>query len=289
MKLRTLAARVLPHSTRLKWNAYEALNHGEPELRLLPALCAPNKTSLDIGACRGVYACVMRKYSERVLALEPQPQYADFLRKALPSVDVLECAASDSEAEAVLHVPVANNDAGMAYIKTDKSLQMEWDRRIRVRTRTIDSLDLTKIGFIKIDVEGHELAVLQGAERTIACQRPNLLIEAEERHRQDAVASVGRFLQPYGYSGWFLHADTLHSIAEFNPTLHQNPAAVPVRPRRPNPGSPAYVNNFIFAQQGSISALHDIVQKRLPGGHGRSRIGHPRCPASNRTLQERGK
>ena len=122
MKLRALAARVLPHSVRLKWNAHEALNHGEPELHLLPAMCDPNQTSLDVGACRGVYACVMRKYSERVLALEPQPQYADFLRKALPSVDVLECAASDSEAEAVLHVPVANNDAGMAYVKNRQKL-----------------------------------------------------------------------------------------------------------------------------------------------------------------------
>ena len=140
---------------------------------------------------------------------------------------------------------------------------MEWDRRIRVRTRTIDSLDLSKVGFIKIDVEGHELAVLQGAERTIASQRPKLLIEAEERHRQDAVASVGRLLQAYGYVGWFLYGDRLHAIAEFNPTLHQNPEAVPIRSRRPDQARLAYINNFIFAQPDSIGALHDITRKRF--------------------------
>ena len=53
---------------------------------------------------------------------------------------------------------------------------------IRVPLRTLDSYNLSNIGFIKIDVEGHELDVLRGAEVTLRRDQPNLLIEIENRH-----------------------------------------------------------------------------------------------------------
>jgi FkbM family methyltransferase len=45
---------------------------------------------------------------------------------------------------------------------------------------TIDSLNLTSLGFIKMDVQGAELSALVGAERTIASLRPIVAIEIEE-------------------------------------------------------------------------------------------------------------
>ncbi len=262
MKLKSIARDLVPHSVRLKLNVYEALRHGEPELHTLPALCNPGRTSLDVGASRGIYASRMQDYSLRVLAFEPQPYYADFVRKALPRVEVMECAVSDAEADAVLNVPTEVNDAGMAYIGSRTQPPVNATLQITVRSLTIDSLKLSGIGFIKIDVEGHELAVLRGGERTIAREQPNLLIEAEERHRPDAVASVSTFLLAYGYSGWFLSGRTLHPIAEFDPGLHQNPEALDLRSRNANGGKPPYINNFIFVQPGSVAALQDVVRRR---------------------------
>jgi FkbM family methyltransferase len=200
----------------------------------------------------------MQDYSARVMAFEPQPYYADFVKKALRRVEVMECAVSDVEADAVLNVPVEVNDAGMAYIGSQTSLPADATRQIKVRSITIDSLKLSGIGFMKIDVEGHELAVLQGGERTIAREQPNLLIEAEERHRRNAVASINKFLQAYGYSGWFLSRGTLHPIAEFDPLLHQCPEALAFRSDN---GKPPYINNFIFVQPTSMGALQDIVRR----------------------------
>ena len=48
----------------------------------------------------------------------------------------------------------------------------------------IDLERFSNVGFIKIDVEGHEHAVLEGATKTIKRNMPNLLVEMEEKHNK---------------------------------------------------------------------------------------------------------
>jgi hypothetical protein len=55
---------------------------------------------------------------------------------------------------------------------------------VPVQTRTLDSFALEHVDFMKIDVEGHELAVLRGASETLARHRPWLVVEAWEDHRE---------------------------------------------------------------------------------------------------------
>jgi hypothetical protein len=68
-------------------------------------------------------------------------------------------------------------------------------------------------------VEGHELAVLQGAVRTIASCHPTLLIEAADWHRPGAVMSVSSFLMP-PYRGWFSFGGQRRSIVSGMTTPH---------------------------------------------------------------------
>jgi FkbM family methyltransferase len=63
---------------------------------------------------------------------------------------------------------------------------------------TLDSYELRGVDLIKIDVEGHELELLQGAERTIALTKPVLLVELEPKSPQRH--EVERLLGDYGYA-----------------------------------------------------------------------------------------
>ena len=74
----------------------------------------------------------------------------------------------------------------------------------RVRAEKLDNLiKKENIGFIKIDVEGHEKNVLIGAEQIIKKCKPNLLIEIEERHTNDKVQNTINFINDFGYNSFF--------------------------------------------------------------------------------------
>ena len=77
------------------------------------------------------------------------------------------------------------------------------------------------IGFIKIDVEGHELSVLEGASSLIERCRPVLLIECEERHNPGGPAALFRHLKKAGYIGRFLREGIICDIGEFRLTRDQ--------------------------------------------------------------------
>jgi len=97
--------------------------------------------------------------------------------------------------------------------------------------------------------------VLRGAPRLLAESRPHLQIEAQERHRPDAVRSLARFLAGFGYGGFFLHAGELHDIDSYDPMRHQHPDSLDALGKL-MPGH-IHVANFIFSTDCAA------VRKRL--------------------------
>ncbi|MEY2549321.1 MAG: hypothetical protein QOD64_1903, partial [Verrucomicrobiota bacterium] len=91
---------------------------------------------------------------------------------------------------------------------------------IEVETRRIDDYDLVDVGFIKIDVEGHELAVLAGAANTLARHTPNLLIECNDEHQPNAVTRLGEWLDAHGYDALFIDGRELRPINEYQREVH---------------------------------------------------------------------
>jgi FkbM family methyltransferase len=249
MSLVSTLKQSVPTSQRLRWNVIKSKINGEKELGYVNHLCDPSRLALDIGANRGVYSYLMRQHSSSVIAFEPHPFYANFVRQALKDVEVVEAALSDHEGTSVLRVPLSEATAGMGTIEAENTLRDIPVQEIVIRLLTLDSMLLKQIGFMKIDVEGHELATLRGAAATIQNSLPNLLIEAEERHRKGALASVLAFLAPFGYTGFFHLDGKLREVEKFDASKHQDAS---------DPGK-AYVSNFIFVHQSKVAKFRAAV------------------------------
>ena len=78
-----------------------------------------------------------------------------------------------------------------------------------VEVVTLDSLGFTGVGFIKVDVEGAELQVLEGARMLLARDRPILLIELLAGTYADPGGAVEEIAAAYDYDAFIFHAGRL--------------------------------------------------------------------------------
>jgi len=198
----------------------------EPEMEYLDVICDQGKMSLDIGAKVGMYSYRLARHSSSVVAFEPIPRFHNMLKVALKGVARVEPVAVSNEiGEAVLRMPYEDGapQFGRSTIEKANDLShgnLERITELTVPLRTIDSYSFDSVGMIKIDVEGHELAALEGARETIERCHPNLMIEANEHHCTDAVAKVWEFLGGLGYRGVFLDKGKFHDIETFDLNEH---------------------------------------------------------------------
>ena len=161
---------------------------------------------------------------------------------AWENVSVREVALSDSAGRRVLHVPGWENSPGASL----EALEAATEAGGSAREVDADTLDhqleqAGRIAFVKVDVEGHELAVFRGAERTLSAHRPTLLFECESRHLAGrSPHEVFAFLKSLGYRGAFFSPRGLRPIGEFDPAVHQRRGAGRFWE------AAGYCNNFLF-------------------------------------------
>ena len=179
--------RIAPTNYWVRQLAKMKRNSAEPEVRLLPALSAPGSVAVDVGAAGGVYIAHLLGRASKIFAFEPRPAQAALLRELtsvlrLP-IQVEAVALSDRCGTATLRM--LSKDLGRSTIDAANALEDpdgSPQTQISVPMRRLDAYELHQLGFMKIDVEGHELAVLDGAEKTIVRTRCNVLVETEDRH-----------------------------------------------------------------------------------------------------------
>lgn len=232
----------------------------ELELYILDLLVDSNRVAIDVGANWGEYARRLVGLSPHVLVFEPNPQLAFILRKTLPpNATVVQCAVSSADGDILLHVPF--HEEGLATVERNHLLQHHED--LEVRSVRLDNYAHLDVGFVKIDVEGHELDVFAGATELTRRRRPTFLVEAEERHRHGTVAKLFAHFRDEAYKGVFLYRGRVLSTSEFNLGEMQDPRVlVKDRRRRDIP----YVNNFIFmpAELAEATLLRKIEARLIP-------------------------
>lgn len=201
------------------------------EADLITRVLAPGEIFWDLGANLGYFtllAAAGLKNTGQVVAFEPGPTAYGQLTANVslnPFTNILTCplAAADREGEMFLYSARGLAD-GRANLFRPGSEQTE---KHQVRTVTLDGWrsQQNQAGpdFIKLDVEGAELAALTGARETLAAGAPLLLVEMKEAIFQalgtDRTA-IQEFLQQWGYQPaglvkgrWRLHRDVGEAVS----------------------------------------------------------------------------
>ena len=162
---------------------------------------------VDVGAHIGLFAlrCLKCFGASLVVAVEPHPLNARLLRMnlALNKLDdralVVEAALGREEGTARLFIARTSDAHSLIY---DRS-RHEGGRVVEVAVKTMDGLveelGLERVDFIKIDVEGAELDVLAGAQRTLSEFRPTLVVETHTGKVPGVLEELVNTLRPHGY------------------------------------------------------------------------------------------
>ena len=224
----------------------------EQEIALLPALCQRSAVSIDVGANRGCYIWHLLQTSARVVAFEPLPSMHELLRSMYGSkIELHRVVLSDRVGTTQLRVPVGDCERA-TIAETNQLLGTSSDvQRIAVPMCTLDSLQLTNVAFIKIDVEGHEEAVVRGSIQTLKRFEPNLLIEIEERHCPGSLDRVNALLSDLEYSGAYIDGDAVLPLTGFDASRDQSPSNL----HRSGTRTGKYINNFIFVPRSKLQAI----------------------------------
>lgn len=249
--LKTLARNLLPKRYQVPAKyLYNAMRGTlEEEMKILGLLVRHHDQVIDIGGNRGIYAYQLWKLGALVEVFEPNPACAAVLAAwagSKPTVNIHTVALSDVSGTATLHIPV--DAAGVEHDASASLEHADFDkaRDQLVGLRTLDSFGFQEVGFIKIDVEGHEYSVIEGAAKTIATSKPALLVEIEQRHSHRPIVEVFEKILGFGYQGFFMKVDRLIDLENFDVVRHQSMENFSDSKAR-------YVNNFLFLHRDRLA------------------------------------
>ncbi len=140
---------------------------------LIVRLCRPGETFVDVGAHIGsVIAEVKHECpSANIIAFEAIPEKVASLRRKFPDIRIHSCALAETEGKASFYVDL--DSSGYSSLDGGRANR----REISVSKNRLDNL-IAHADLIKIDVEGAELGVLRGSEKTVDRCRPIIMFES---------------------------------------------------------------------------------------------------------------
>jgi FkbM family methyltransferase len=256
------SVKVLVHTFAPAMAVKKAVNfkgEAEPELDLLPELVDSSRTAVDVGGNLGTYTHRLVGLAKKVIVFEAHPRLASVLGRSFPQAEVRNEAVSDQHGQLTLHVPLKEGLSIEGLGSVELGANDPNMKTFVVPAVMLDDLVDCDIGFVKIDVEGHEVHVLNGARSLMSRQRPVFLVETEERHKAGSVQEVIAFFKAADYVGIFVYGKDILPAEQF--TLAMQDLEVAGKYGRPDG---VYANNFIFlpAEKWSADKLERIVALR---------------------------
>ena len=143
------------------------------------------RVCLDIGSNVGTWTRPLAKRFESVVCFEPNPNFRECFKKNIQEKNVLLWPYGLSNKE-----HKAKQDFNSTVLQ-----QEDGD----IDCRTLDSFGLTDVDFVKIDVDGFEIPLLNGARETLTKNNPTINIEMKRDKRANVVAKCESILKDLGY------------------------------------------------------------------------------------------
>lgn len=248
---------------------------------LVPSGEGARGTIIDAGAHDGRLALDLAAIpATRLLAFEPLPSarlrlHAAFLARygTMPAhVSIRAEALGATSEEMTLSVPRIRTPTGeetdaeeWASLAKDYGAIAADDARVlavhryKVPVIRLDDLGLTDVVAMKIDVEGFEAELIEGARETLRVCQPILSVEIEERHRAGSTRDVPALLTALGYQGFWELFGVWHRMESFDPETYQRASPSPAEFSASDP----YVFTFYFVPSRRVDDLAMLA--RLPG------------------------
>lgn len=185
----------------------------EIEVAFLCSLLTADDVVVDVGANVGTHAIPFAKVAKKVYAFEPQVPIYDVLVENVAlngleeKVEALNVALGAADDNVLSFGPIdyaAPNNFGGFGVRESLS-------GTSVQTATLDGLALERVALIKVDVEGFEAHVIEGARATITRDRPLLYVENDRAEKSPALIDT---IQKLGYRLYW------HLPPLFNPRNH---------------------------------------------------------------------
>ena len=228
---------IVPDWLRIRERAWRERRKGEKEIKLIPQLLSNCNRAIDIGANVGVWSYWLSKYAKQVESFEPNPKVFNALKNIkIKNVNSYNIALSNKTGSVDLLIPkgskgFSNQGASLSSIKVQGE-----HKSISIEAKRLDEYNFLDVDFIKIDVEGHEHEVIEGARETIKKFKPTMVIEMEEKHNQIPIEEQISSVEKMGYQCCVFINETIIKIKEIDlDKFHRNPT-----------NKDSYLFNFIF-------------------------------------------
>jgi FkbM family methyltransferase len=223
------------------WKSVTRQDHAmwRPTLR---RLIPPNGVVIDVGAHGGQFTRLLAGLVPRglVLAVEPSGYARSVLKPAMwargtRNALVVAMALGDEPGVAMLHTPIKRRGDmgyGLANIAAGASEAASVAEPVAVTTLDllVAALGLSRVDFVKADIEGHEGALISGARTTLRRYRPALLLELDASHLARAGADINE-----------LWAQLV--VESYQPHTLADGVLTPLQPDRPQPGDILWLPN----------------------------------------------
>lgn len=255
--LKKLAVECLPKPLLMwgkkKYYARVVPEFHEPEVAPIARFVKAGDTTIDLGANIGWYTCVLARLvgpQGKVLAVEPIPETFELLSSVISdlgyaNVVLRNCAVSATSGDGVMELP--NHEYGGTNFYMARlipgSAPASSVNTVRVPLKSLDvlvrDLNIASVSFIKCDVEGHELAVLKGAQEFFRQVKPAMMIEVAGTAdvQDDPGNEFFSILRGYGYEPYWFDGTFLKKRTKGHWSV-----------------------NYFFLRQEHVAKVHDLIR-----------------------------